>query len=76
MEYVRINDEYESIKKRAVVNYLTNEKLNLEHHFHTRTLNMLKQIQTFETQNLRNYMREIASGSLEKVTNAIKDQNS
>jgi hypothetical protein len=30
LEYVRINSEYESVKKRALVNFLTNEKLNLE----------------------------------------------
>lgn len=48
MEYVRINAEYDYIKKRALINYLTNEKLNLEHHFHTRTLSMLKQIQNYE----------------------------
>ena len=30
MEYVRINSEYDYIKKRALVNFLTNEKLNLE----------------------------------------------
>ena len=76
MEYIRINKEYESIKKRAIVNYLTNEKLNLEHHFHTRTLNMLKSIQTFEQQNMKNYMKSISTGSLEAVTNAIKNKDS
>jgi hypothetical protein len=76
MEYIRINKEYESIKKRAIVNYLTNEKLNLELHFHTRALSMLKSIQTFEQQNMRNYMKTISVGSLEAVTNAIKDKDS
>ena len=27
MEYVRINAEYDFVKKRALINYLTNEKL-------------------------------------------------
>ena len=49
MEYVRLNDEYDYVKKRALVNYLTNEKLNVEQHFHTRSLNMLKMIQNFES---------------------------
>jgi hypothetical protein len=48
LEYVRINAEYESVKKRALVNFLTNEKLNLEQHFHNRTLNMLKSISNYE----------------------------
>ena len=42
MEYVRLNAEYDYIKKRALINYLTNEKLNVEQHFHNRSLNMLK----------------------------------
>lgn len=64
MEYVRIHAEYEYVKKRALVNYLTNEKLNLEQHFHNRALNLLKSVQNYENQNLRNRLREIAVGSL------------
>jgi hypothetical protein len=44
MEYVRINGEYDYVKKRALINYLTNEKLNMEQHFHGRVNNMLKMI--------------------------------
>ena len=73
MEYVRINGEYDYVKKRALINYLTNEKLNLEQHFHGRVNNMLKMIQNYEGQNLRNHLREIALGSFEKVQSAIKD---
>jgi hypothetical protein len=73
MEYVRLNAEYDFIKKRALVNFLTNEKLNLELHFHNRALNMLRQIQTFESQNLKHHLRQIAVGSLETVNNALKD---
>lgn len=67
MEYVRINAEYDFIKKRALINYLTNEKLNLEHHFHTRAVNMLRSIVNYEEQNLRNHLKQIALGSFEKV---------
>ena len=73
MEYVRINAEYDFIKKRALVNYLTNEKLNLEQHFHQRALNMLRQISNFESQNLRNHLREIALGSFETVQKTLQD---
>lgn len=34
IEYLRIQSEYDFIKKRALINYLTNEKLNVESHFH------------------------------------------
>lgn len=44
LEYVRIFNEYDYVKKRALVNFLTNEKLNLELHFHNRAVNMLKSI--------------------------------
>jgi hypothetical protein len=73
MEYVRINSEYDYVKKRALINYLTNEKLNLEQHFHGRVNNMLRMIQNYEASNLRNHLREIALGSFEKVQSAIKD---
>ena len=36
MEYVRINTEFDFVKKRALINFLTNEKLNLELGFHNR----------------------------------------
>lgn len=57
IEYLRIQSEYDYIKKRALINYLTNEKLNVEAHFHQRTFNMLKQIQNFENQNLKNHIK-------------------
>jgi uncharacterized protein (DUF488 family) len=75
MEYVRINSEYDYIKKRALVNFLTNEKLNLEQHFHNRALNMLKSVQTFEGQNLKNHIRQIAVGSLDKINEALKNED-
>jgi hypothetical protein len=41
IEYQRIDNEYEFVKKRALVNFLTNSKLNAEANFHNRTLAML-----------------------------------
>jgi len=70
---MRINQEYESVKKRALVNYLTNEKLNLEAHFHTRTLNMLKAISNYEQQNLRTHLKDIVLGSFDTVQKALSD---
>ncbi len=63
MEYVRLNEEYDYVKKRALINYMTNEKLNLEQHFHNRAVSMLRQVQNFENLNLRNNLRQLASGS-------------
>lgn len=73
IEYVRINSEYDFIKKRSLVNFLTNEKLNLELSFHQRASNMLKLIANFEQQNLTNHMKQLAVGSLEKLHTMIKD---
>lgn len=67
LEYNRVDKEYEFVKKRALVNFLTNSKLNSEAHFHTRTLAMLNSIQNFEQSNLKANMREIAIGSVDKV---------
>jgi len=67
MEYVRINKEYDFVKKRALVNFLSNSREGLEHHFHNRTQNMLNSIELFENNNLKNLLDEIGKGALEKV---------
>jgi len=48
MEYTRINSEYDYVKKRALVNYLTNSRIELENHFHGRAQNMLHNIERYE----------------------------
>jgi hypothetical protein len=73
IEYIRIQGEYDYIKKRALVNYLTNEKLNVEAHFHQRTYNMLKSIQNYENQNLKNHLKQIATGSLDVINKSLSD---
>jgi len=48
LEYNRIDGEYEFVKKRALINFLTNSKLDAEASFHSRTVAMLKSIQRCE----------------------------
>lgn len=67
LEYNRIDSEYEAVKKRALINFLTNSKLDAEANFHNRTVSLLGSIQTFEQANLKAQMREIAVGSIDKV---------
>jgi len=67
MEYVRVNSEYDFVKKRALVNFLTNSRENLEHHFHGRAQNMLNSIERFEQTNLRTFVNSIGQGALDKV---------
>jgi hypothetical protein len=71
IEYIRVQREYDFVKKRALINFLTNEKLNVEAHFHQRTFNMLKQIQNYESQNLRNHLKQIAVGSLDVINKSL-----
>ena len=73
LAYKDINLEYDFVKKRALVNFLTNEKLNVEKHFHDRTLNMLKAIQNYETVNLNNQVKNIISESLQVIHDAMND---
>ena len=73
LEYNRIDSEYEFVKKRSLVNFLANSKLNSEAHFHQRALSMLNQVKYFENANLKANMREIAVGSLEKVIAQVND---
>ena len=73
LEYTRIDNEYEFVKKRALINFLTNSKLDAEANFHKRTVNMLEAIQDCENKNLKNQMREIAEGSVNKVMDMVDD---
>jgi len=73
LEYNRIDSEFEYVKKRALINFLTNSKLNAEANFHNRALGMLTQIQNFESNNLKNEMRQVAIGSLDKVLGQVNE---
>lgn len=73
MEYVRINKEYDFVKKRALVNFLSNSREGLEHHFHSRTQNMLNSIEMFENNNLKNLLDEIGKGALDKIQSSLND---
>ena len=74
LEYMRLNHEYESIKKRSLINYLTNEKLNLEKHFHQRTLNMLRSIKRYEHINMQNQLSSIGTDALKAVQGMMEGE--
>jgi len=73
MEYVRINDEFEFVKKRALVNFLTNSRDVLENHVHSRAANMLLSIENFEKSNLKSLQNNIGVAAIEKMTAALAD---
>lgn len=76
IEYVRINQEYDYVKKRALINFLTNSRQELENHFHTRSLNMLNAVETFENKNLTNLVNGIGKAALAKVKSSMEDPES
>lgn len=71
LEYNRIDKEYEFVKKRAVVNFIENSKLNADAHFHQRCVSMLNQVQYYEEANLKNNMKKIVDDSVANVFNKI-----
>ena len=73
MEYVRINKEYDFVKKRALVNFLSNSREGLEHHFHGRAQTMLNSVEMFEKNNLKKLLDTIGQGAIEKLNNSLKD---
>ena len=73
MEYNSIDAEYEFVKKRALINFLTNSKLDAEANFHKRTISLLNSIQAMEENNLKAQMKEIAEGSLKKVMDMVEN---
>ena len=73
IEYVRINNEYDFVKKRALVNFLTNQRVNVEDHFHGRAANMLQSIERYEQANLKNLIGEISRESFQKIEAQLAD---
>lgn len=73
LEFKRIDGEYEFVKKRALINFLTNAKMSSEANFYHRTVAMLNSIQNFEHVNLKTTLQNVAHGSVDKVLAAIED---
>jgi len=73
IEYVRINKEYDFVKKRALVNFLTNSRTNLEHHMHGRAQNMLHSIERYEQANLKGLIGDISTQSFAKIEEKLAD---
>lgn len=67
LEYSRIDREYDYVKKRALINFLTSSKLSSESHYHSRVVAMLGQIENYEQANLKSELKNIAVGSVDKV---------
>lgn len=72
VDYMGIHNEYRFVKKRSMVNFLTNERLNLEKHFHDRTVSMLNQIKGFENQNLRNKLRSVTQDAFDATLKRVE----
>lgn len=73
IEYVRINNEYDFVKKRALVNFLSNSRENLEHHFHNRAQNLLYSIERYENNNLKGLLDSIGQSAIDKVKQSMDD---
>jgi len=76
IEYVRINSEYDFVKKRALVNFLTNSRTAVEQHFHTRAQNMLVSIERYEQANLKNLVADISTQSFAQIQKQLEDPTS
>jgi len=75
VDYMSIHKEYNFVKKRAMINFMTNERQNLEKHFHERTVNMLNQISGYEQQNMRNKLISISQQAFEATLKRIDNDD-
>jgi hypothetical protein len=73
IEYVRINNEYDFVKKRALVNFLTNSRTDVENHFHQRAQNLLTSVERYEQANLKSIIGQISKDSFAKVEQQLAD---
>jgi hypothetical protein len=67
MGYVSINAEYDFIKKNALSNFMTNQRLALETHMKVRARSMLQGIERYEQNNLKTLLSKVTTGAFEKV---------
>ncbi|CAI2371146.1 unnamed protein product [Moneuplotes crassus] len=72
IDYFNIHNEYRFVKKRSMVNFMTNERLNLEKHFHERTVSMLNQIQGFEQQNMKNKLKSVTQEAFDATLRKVE----
>ncbi len=72
LDYKRIHDEYRFIKKRAMLNFLVNQRLNLEKHFHNRTIAMLESIANQEQRQLQSF-KQIAVDSFNETLTHLRE---
>lgn len=70
---MRINNEYDFVKKRAMTNYLVNSRNDVERHFHNRASNMLNSIERFEHNNLKTLLNGVTVSAIDKVNKALAD---
>lgn len=70
---MRINKEFDFVKKRALVNFLANSREGLDQHFHGRCQSMLNSIEMFEKSNLKKLLGEIGTGAQQKVKDSLND---
>ena len=73
IEYVRINKEYDFVKKRALVNFLTNSRVSVEHHFHNRAQSLLTSIERYEQANLKTLIADISRDSFAQIEAKLAD---
>lgn len=73
LEFRRIDNEYEFVKKRALINFLANAKLASEANFYNRTVQMLNQVQLFEEANLKTSMKNVADTAVDTVLARLDD---
>jgi len=78
MSFWQLHQEFQSVKSEAVNIFLSNEYLNLQKHIVDRSLNLLKQAQTYEELNKSSYIQNIlneAAAEIDRVMSNLKDED-
>lgn len=67
LEYNILHEEYAFVKKRALANFLINERMNADRHITDRAVAMLQNIQRMEQNNLRDQLRKVVDESFTQL---------
>lgn len=73
MDYSRLQNEFDFVKKRAMTDFLVNQRVVLENHFTQRSNNLLKSVVNYEEKNLKKIINNISMEALEQVNKALAD---
>lgn len=73
LDYFYLHKDYDAVRVSSIRNFLMNEQLNLQKNIQERTVNILKQAETYENLNSQAYIRNILELATAEIDKQLKE---